>query len=102
MFNFDLQLFGGLFGGGGGGETQVIEKPVVQQTAPAAISSSVQQESATDSEKADRKKKFGESVRGRRSTITGAGTTQGALTAAGSIAKTLLGEQPKKKTIGGA
>jgi len=101
MFNFDLQLFGGLFGGGGGGETQVVEKQVVQSSAPAA--SPVQNVSDTASEKMERRKKFGENVRGRRSTITGAGTTQGVLESAGSIAKTLLGEQqPKRKTIGGA
>jgi hypothetical protein len=101
MFNLDLQLFGGLFGGGGGG-TQVVEKPVVNNTAPASISSSIQQESATDTEKAERRKKWGADVRGRRSTITGAGTSAGALNAAGSIAKTLLGEMPQRKTLGGA
>jgi len=100
MFTFDLQLFGGLFGGGRT-ETQVIEKPVTQQTAPIATTASTQQESATDSEKA-KKKRFTEQARGRRSTITGAGTTQGALSAAGNIAKTLLGEEQRKKTLGGA
>lgn len=100
MIKFDLQLFGGLFGGGGGGGTQVIEKPVVQQAAPAAVSSSVQQESATDSEKAERKKKLASGLRGRASTITGAGNS--ALTAASSIARTLLGETPQRKTLGGA
>jgi hypothetical protein len=95
---FDLQLFGGLFGGGGG-ETQIIEKPVVQSSAPSA--SPVQNTSETDSEKS-KKKRFTEQARGRRATITGAGTTQGALSAAGSIAKTLLGEEQRKKTLGGA
>ena len=97
---FDLQLFGGLFGGGGG-STQVIEKPVTQQTAPIATASSVQQESATDSEKAA-KKRFKENARGRRATVTGAGTNTAALSAAGTIAKTLLGEEQRKKTLGGA
>ena len=100
MFNFDLQLFGGIFGGGGGGETQVVEKQVVQSSAPS--SSPVQTTSDTDSEKAEKRKKFGENVRGRRSTITGAGTTRGVLESAGGIAKTLLGEIPQRKTLGGA
>lgn len=98
-FDFDLQLFGGLFGGGGG-DTQVIEKPVTQQSAPIATASA-QQESATDTEKA-KKRRFTEQARGRRSTITGAGTSAAALSAAGSIAKTLLGEEQRKKTLGGA
>lgn len=100
MFNFDLQLFGGIFGGGGGGETQVVEKQVVQSSAPS--SSPVQTTSDTDSEKAEKRKKFGENVRGRRSTITGAANSSSALNAAGSIAKTLLGELPQRKTLGGA
>ena len=98
MFNFDLQLFGGIFGGGGGGGTQVVEKPVVQSSAPS--SSPVQTTSDTDTEKAERKKKLASGLRGRASTITGAGS--GALTAASSIAKTLLGETPQRKTLGGA
>lgn len=97
MIKFDLQLFGGLFGGGGGG-TQVVEKPVVQSAAPS--SSPVQTTSETDSEKTERKKKLASGLRGRASTITGAGNS--ALTAASSIAKTLLGETPQRKTLGGA
>lgn len=97
MIKFDLQLFGGLFGGGGG-DTQVVEKPVVQSAAPSA--SPVQTTSDTDTEKAERKKKLASGLRGRASTITGAGN--GALTAASSIAKTLLGETPQRKTLGGA
>ena len=98
MIKFDLQLFGGLFGGGGG-ETQIVEKPVPQQSAP--ISSAVQTQSGTGSEKADSKKKqWGANTRGRASTVTGAGNN--ALTAASSIAKTLLGETPQRKTLGGA
>lgn len=97
MIKFDLQLFGGVFGGGGGG-TQVVEKPVVQSAAPS--SSPVQTTSETDTEKTERKKKLASSFRGRASTITGAGNS--ALTAASSIAKTLLGETQQRKTLGGA
>jgi len=100
MFSFDLQLFGGLFGGGGGGETQVVEKPVVQSSAPASISSSIQQESATDTEKNAKLKRLQKNMRGRASTVTGAAS--GALNTAGGIAKTLLGEMPQRKTLGGA
>lgn len=98
MMKFDLQLFGGLFGGGGGGGTQVVEKPVVQSAAPS--SSPVQTTSDTASEKTERKKKLASGLRGRASTITGAGNS--ALTAASTIAKTLLGETPQRKTLGGA
>ena len=98
MFNFDLQLFGGLFGGGGGSQT--VETPTINNTAP--ISSPVQTTSGTNNEKADKKKRWGADARGRRSTITGAGTSAGVLESAGGIAKTLLGEMPQRKTLGGA
>lgn len=96
MIKFDLQLFGGLFGGGGGSQT--VETPKINNTAP--TSSPVQTTSDTDTEKAERKKKLASGLRGRASTITGAGNS--ALTAASSIAKTLLGETPQRKTLGGA
>ena len=76
----------------------MIEKPVVQSSAPS--SSPVQSTSETDTEKTEKKKKLASGLRGRASTITGAGN--GALTAASSIAKTLLGETPQRKTLGGA
>jgi len=97
MFNFDLQLFGGLFGGGGGG-SQVVETPQINNTAP--ISSPVQTTSEADSEKNAKLKRLQKNMRGRASTVTGAAS--GALNTAGSIAKTLLGEQPQRKTLGGA
>ena len=94
MFSFDLQLFGGLFGGGGGSQT--VEAPTINNTAP--ISSPVQTMSDTDTEKNAKLKRLQKNMRGRASTVTGAAS--GAL--AGGIAKTLLGEQQQKKTLGGA
>lgn len=91
MIQFDLQLFGSLFGGGGGG-TQVIETPVYQASAPSA--SAVSTESATDTEKNERRKKLAE-ARGRRATVTGAGM-QGALSALSNIRSTFLDDKSNK------
>jgi hypothetical protein len=91
VIEFDLQLFGG----GGGTETVTVEKPVYQSSAP--VASAVQTESATDTERQETRKKLAK-ARGRRSTNTGAGMQQNALSsenvssAAASIAKRLLGE----------